>query len=84
VIQVEIMSLSERGVQRWLSNKNCTAQILQNIPVTQQKAFVEYSHWQEPHLENMAEKPKYFVPVSIMDSFQCIYTRRLMQYSALP
>ena len=39
-----------------MSSKTCTAQILQKIPVTQQKAFVEYSHWQEPHLENMAEQ----------------------------
>ena len=44
-----------------MSSKNCTAQILSKIPVTQQKAFVEYSHWQEPHLENMTEQPKHFV-----------------------
>ena len=39
-----------------MSSKTCTAQILQKIPATQQKAFVEYSHWQESHLENMAEQ----------------------------
>ena len=44
-----------------MSSKNCTAQILSKIPATQQQAFVEYSHWQEPHLENMAEQPKHFV-----------------------
>ena len=68
-----------------MSGKNCTAQILQKIPVTQQKAFAKYSHWQELHLENLSEQPKHFVPVlSIMGSFECIYTRRRMQYSAFP
>ena len=68
-----------------MSSKNWTAQILQKIPITQEKAFVdEYSHWQEPHLENMAEQPKYFVPVSIKGSFEWIFTWRLTQYSALP
>ena len=37
-------------------SKTCTAQILQKIPITQQKDSVEYSHWQEPYLENMAEQ----------------------------
>ena len=32
----------------------------------------------------MAEQPKYFVPVSIMGSFEYIYTWRRMQYSVLP
>ena len=55
---VEIMSLSERRVQRWFDVEqklHCAN------PVTQQKAFVEYSHWQESHLENMTEQPKHFV-----------------------
>ena len=53
---VEIMSLSERRVQRWFDVEqklHCANSV--------EKAFVEYPHWQEPHLENVTEQPKHFV-----------------------
>ena len=54
---VEIMSLREREVQRWFDverNLHCTNSAENSS--TQQKAFVEYSHWQKSHLENTAEQ----------------------------
>ena len=59
---VEIMSLSERKVQRWFDVEqklHCANSVEDSS--NKQKAFVEYSHWQEPHLENMTEQTKHFV-----------------------